>query len=112
MAKFLFLLEKHVGHLPEGFGGIDCAGGVVRRVDEHGLNGRGQHLLERVEVDLEVLRICRHDAQRQPRARRVRPIFRKERREGQNFVAGLCHQPECVCQRAAAPLVMKMSSIV
>ena len=100
MAERLFLLQQQRRHPAERFGGIDRAGGIVRRVDEHGLHGGGQHPLKRIEIDLEGLRVGGHDAQRQPRARRVGAILREERREGQDFVSGLGHQPESVRQRA------------
>ena len=100
VAERLFLLQQQRRHPAERFGGIDRAGGVVRRVDEHGLHGGGQHPLKRIEIDLEGLRVGGHDAQRQPRARRVGAILREEWREGQNFVSGLGYQPEGVRQRA------------
>ena len=50
--NLLFLFDEHRGKPVQRLGGVGDAGGIVRRVDEHGVNVFGQHLFECLEVNL------------------------------------------------------------
>ena len=100
MAEFLLLRREELRQTGQRPGGVGGAGGVVGRVDEHGVHIFGQHLLERVKVDLEVGKAGRDDAQLRAGQVHIRVVFREERREGENLVARGGDQTERVRQRA------------
>ena len=80
MAVFGLLGGQDRGQALERVRRIHRAGRVVRGVDEHGLHVRVERGLERLEVDLEVLGVGRHDGQLGAGAR-----------GREDVVAGVCH---------------------
>ena len=100
MAVFSLLGVEHLGQAGQRFSGIDRAGRIVRGVDEHGRGSGVERLLERVEVDLEVLGVGRNDGQVRAGAVHIRLVFREVRGEGDHFVARLGHHAQRMRQRA------------
>ena len=100
MAVFSLLGVEHLGQAGQRFGGIDRAGRIVRGVDEHRRGSGVQRLLERVEVDLEVLSVRGHHGQVRAGAVHIRLVFREVRGEGDHLVTRLGHHAQRVRQRA------------
>ena len=100
MAVFGLLGGQDRGQALERVRRIHRAGRVVRGVDEHGLHVRVERGLERLEVDLEVLGVGRHDGQLGAGALDIRLVFGEVGGEGDDLVAWLSHRAHRVGQRA------------
>ena len=68
MIELLLSLDEHVCEAFERFTRIDGADRIVRRVDDHRLRLLRDRLLERIEIDLEVV-FARRDLNAHPQIR-------------------------------------------
>ena len=96
---FGFLLQN-LCQLFQRLIGIDDSRGVVRRIDKDCHDLFREQLFKCLKINLKAFRIGGHNLERRPRQIDIGMILREKGREGQYFVARLCHQPESMCKSA------------
>ena len=103
MTVFLGLFAQDICQSLQCRGGIYHTGGVVGSVDQYCLDLLRQHLLKRLEVDLEVLQIGGNHLQYRSGEIHIRMIFREKRCKSQDLISRLRHQTKSMCQRSCRP---------
>ena len=100
MTVFPGLFSQDICQSLQRRGGIYHTGGVVGSIDQYCLDLLRQHLLKRLEVDLEVLQIGGNHLQYCSGEIYIRMIFREKRCKSQDLIPRLRHKAKSMCQRS------------